>query len=87
MRSNRISLKTAFARQIRGMKIWHQQMPGRISAIILSRLFTKGTPFVTVFLSARILNALVAGGSRKKSGRWWGSPWGSPACWALWAPS
>ena len=66
MRSNRISLKTAFARQIRGMKIWHQQMPGRISAIILSRLFTKGTPFVTVFLSARILNALVAGRESKE---------------------
>ena len=66
MRSNRISLKTAFARQVRGMKIWHQQMPGRISAIILSRLFAKGTPFVTVFLSARILNALVAGRESKE---------------------
>ena len=66
MRGNRISLKTAFARQIRGMKLWHQQLPGRISAIILSRLFAKGTPFVTVFLSARILNALVAGRESKE---------------------
>ena len=66
MSSNRISLKTAFARQFRGMKLWHQQLPGRISAIVLSRLFAKGTPFVTVFLSARILNALVAGREPKE---------------------
>ena len=66
MHKERISLKTAFARQIRGMRIWQKTAPQLLPSVILSRIFDKGAPFVTVYLSAQILNALVLGAPAEK---------------------
>ena len=56
-----ISMKTAFSRLARAVGIWRKYDPQQLNALLLSRLFTKLTPYATVFLSARIINALVTG--------------------------
>ena len=58
-----ISMKTALSREIKALKIWGRYT-NVIGIIILTKIVSKGTPFVTMYLSARIINMLVAGASK-----------------------
>lgn len=57
---NQISMKTALSREVKALKIW-SKYTNIIGIIILTKLFSKGTPFVTMYLSARVINLLTAG--------------------------
>ena len=55
-----ISMKTALSREIKALKIW-SKYTNIIGIIILTKIFSKGTPFVTIYLSARVINMLTSG--------------------------
>ncbi len=61
---NQISLMTAISREIRALKIWFKYT-NIVWLIIVSKLFVKGTPFMTMYLSARVINLLIEGSSRE----------------------
>ena len=61
---NQISLMTAISREIRALKIWFKYT-NIVWLIIVSKLFVKGTPFMTMYLSARVINLLIEGASRE----------------------
>lgn len=60
-KTDRIRYSLAAKRHFRGMAIWHRLLPQLFPSMLLSKLFEKGSPFVTVYLSARILDALSLG--------------------------
>lgn len=59
MSKKRISMGEALQRYGRAVRIWQKYSPQLLPSTVLYQLFFKGTPFVTIYLSALILNALV----------------------------
>lgn len=59
MSKKRISMGTALQRYGRAVRIRQKYSPQLLPSTVLYQLFFKGTPFVTIYLSALILNALV----------------------------
>jgi len=61
MSKTRLNWKAALTNQTRAMKLWHSHAPRLIPATLLSNLFRKALPFVTLWFSARVIDALLAG--------------------------
>lgn len=61
--AKKTSMKTALAHEYRALKIWSRGSKTLLISIVAATLFSKVTPYVTIYLSARIINMLVAGDS------------------------
>lgn len=61
--TKKTSMKTALAHEYRALKIWSRGSKTLLISIVAATLFSKVTPYVTIYLSARIINMLVAGDS------------------------
>ena len=48
----------AASRNLRALKLWHGLCPGLLPSILLSSAFTALSPFVTIWLSARLVDEL-----------------------------
>lgn len=61
MAEKKISFRVVLDRQVRAMRLWQKAAPQLLPSVALSQLFASVTPLAAVYLSGRILNALISG--------------------------
>ena len=66
MSNQKVSLRTAFARHFRAIKIWQKAAPQLLPSIVCARIASKVTPLAGIYLSGQILNALTAGAAAER---------------------
>ncbi len=57
-KENNISLKEVIARNMRALQIWHKQSPRLFLSDICSSIIKAGAPYVTIWISAQLINEL-----------------------------
>ena len=66
MADKKISFRVVLDRQVRAMKLWQKAAPQLLPSVALSQLFASVTPLAAVYLSGRILNALISGAAARE---------------------